>query len=295
MFEFLTYVLEEDENGDYAYKIIDDTFQLFNNDITNKQALFEEVTKESFNGKKYKLAISFDHYKESWKELCEELKHSNRFFPTGVIYSKIFKQSNDKDLPVFSSILEQLESTAYITDCFYRARISDEPLTANDMGAPPQDKTSAGRANPKGIAYMYLADNIDTCVSEVRPYNGAEIYVSEFKLKQTKTLIDLTDPRKKFSIIPFQESDYGESLAIIELLEAFALALSIPVKPHLSELDYIPTQFLCEYFKSLGPYDGIIFNSSFSKGKNYVFFNTDEFNIDEPAPFRLNSINFEYS
>ncbi|TON78738.1 hypothetical protein CGH49_24405 [Vibrio parahaemolyticus] len=57
----------------------------------------------------------------------------------------------------------------------------------------------------------------------------------------------------------------------------------------------MPTQFLCEYFKSLGTYDGIIFNSSFGKGKNYVFFDRDKFNISEPTVYQLEDINFSYS
>ena len=163
------------------------------------------------------------------------------------------------------------------------------------MGAPPNKLASSGRANPKGISYIYLASNIETCISEVRPYNGCDIYVSKCKNTIIKRVIDLTTPRKSISIMKFSESEYNEVLSIINLLESFSSELSIPVKPHLSELEYIPTQFLCEYIKSLGNYDGIIFRSSFNKGDNLVFFNEDEFSIGAPEVYQLNGVNLEFS
>lgn len=294
-FEFLTYGLEKDEKGKEAHEVINEAFSLFSSKVKDSRKIFSDISSQEFDHTSYSLKFSTDNYKDSWKNLCSELKHTNRFFLKNEIYKKIFSQKVGDEQSILYSILEQLEHTVLTQDEFYRARIADHALTAAEMGAPPSQLTTAGRANPKGISYVYVADNEDTCVSEVRPYKGSDIYVSTFKSNVERRVIDLTEPRTLFSVIPFSESQYGEVLSIIDLLESFSKELSIPVKPHLSELDYIPTQFLCEYIKSLGPYDGIIFNSSFGKGKNYVFFKQDNFNISEPTCYQLNRIDFHFS
>ncbi|PMO34810.1 hypothetical protein BCT11_23520 [Vibrio sp. 10N.222.52.B12] len=294
-FEFLMMVLEEDPNGEEASDVIDRLFSLFSHKVRCKGSLLKDINSSDSYKLRYSVRISTDHYKTGWEELCSELKHTNRFFLKNDIYDHLFSLKNERASSRLFTILEQLEQRVIPEDNLYRARISDEVLTSKNMGAPPPELATSGRANPKGISYVYLADNIDTCISEVRPYKGSNIYVSLFNLQSEMTLIDLTEPRKKFSIVPFSDSEYDEVLSIIELLESFSSQLSIPIKPHLSELDYIPTQFLCEYFKSLGTYDGIIFNSSFGKGKNYVFFNENNFLISEPTSYQLEDINFSYS
>lgn len=293
-FEFITYVLDENEEGEEAHQVINDAFAIFSDKVESPKRLLDDITEENHDGKCYQLKVSGDSYSQGWEQLCHELKHINRFFLKNELYDKIFNHRTDSAPSKLFTILEQLEHEVVPEEHFYRARISDDPLSAPQMGPPPANKTTAGRANPKGISYVYVADNIDTCISEVRPYKGSDIYVSEFRTVDRRRIIDLTDPRKAFSIIPFSESEYGEVLAIIELLESFSLQLSIPIKPHLSELDYIPTQFICEYIKSLGSYEGIMFNSSFGKGHNLVFFDGEHFDISPPERFNLCTIDFNY-
>ncbi|NLK52763.1 MAG: RES domain-containing protein [Syntrophomonadaceae bacterium] len=43
-----------------------------------------------------------------------------------------------------------------------------------ELCAPPKEKCSAGRLNPKGVPYLYLADSIDTVISELRPSTGSK-------------------------------------------------------------------------------------------------------------------------
>ena len=47
--------------------------------------------------------------------------------------------------------------------------------------------------------------------------------------------------------------------------------LSKPVLPHKKELEYLPTQYLCELIK-YNKFNGIVFKSSLEKGDNCVFF-----------------------
>ncbi|MCG2835320.1 RES domain-containing protein [Photobacterium sp. WH77] len=294
-FEFLMYGAEPCETGQPAYIILTQAFEIFGNDVKNPQKLLDDILSTNLGDIKYSLKFETERYINGWSELCQELKHNNRFFLKSEVYETFFSSDRSNSTSPFFSILEQLELLVYPEDEFYRARIADNHLTRDDMGAPPSEIATAGRANPKGISYVYLADNIETCISEVRPYNGCEIHVSKFKSTNGRRLIDLTSPRKAVSVIPFSEIQYGEVLSIIDLLESFSKELSIPVKPHLSELEYIPTQFLCEYIKSLDCYDGIVFKSSFGKGNNYVFFERDNFTVEAPLLHKLDDITFTFS
>ncbi len=65
--------------------------------------------------------------------------------------------------------------------------------------------------------------------------------------------INLTDPRRDVSPFVFSEDEYELLIYSLSLLEQFSNDLSKPVKPHKSELEYLPTQFICEYIKSLKP------------------------------------------
>lgn len=297
IFEFLLLALEESSTGVKASEILQSSFLIFDDNVNDKDRLVADILGcERYLDITYSITFETGEYSNSWKELCAELKNENRFFLKSSAQKTIFStEMVDDSAPVFISILEQLERSVSINQVLYRARVSDDLISIDEMGAPPKAYASPGRANPKGISYLYLAENEETCISEVRPYNGCDIYVSDFIAKEERKVIDLTSPRKSVSVIPFSESDYVEVLSVIELLESFSSALSMPVKPHLSELDYLPTQFLCEYIKSLGTYDGIVFNSSFGKGVNYVFFDGDYFLIGSPKVFNLTSIDFSYA
>jgi hypothetical protein len=294
-FEFLILATEKDLGGDPLHDLLNQAFAIFSPLVKNPGKLLSDILGHEVDDTKYVLKFNTERYKKGWDELCEELKHNNRFFPKHHVYQTLFSINNEERISPLFSLLEQLEFKVKSGDEFFRARISDNPLSKHDMGPPPSHLATSGRANPNGISYVYLADNVDTCISEVRPYNGCEIHVSQFTSSNDKTVIDLRTPRKTSSIIPFPESQYGEVLSIIDLLESFEKALSVPIKPHLSELEYIPTQFLCEYIKSLGSYDGIIFKSSFGKGDNYVFFDKKDFVVSDPTVHSLNGITFEHT
>lgn len=294
-FEFLMCALEPDADGEKAHTVLNTAFKLFNKNIPYPEQLLNDILGINITKNNYSIKFVADVYKDGWVELCEELKHKNRFFLQHDVYKKIFSANKGNSFAPFISVLEQLENIIEPESDYYRARISDTPVLQTQMGSPPCKLASSGRANPKGISYIYLASNLETCISEVRPYNGCDIYVSKCENTKIKRVIDLTTPRKSISIMGFSESEYNEVLSIINLLESFSRELSIPVKPHLSELEYIPTQFLCEYIKSLGNYDGIIFRSSFNKGNNLVFFNEDDFIIGIPKVYKLDGVNLDFS
>ncbi|SIQ93222.1 RES family NAD+ phosphorylase [Chryseobacterium sp. RU33C] len=72
-------------------------------------------------------------------------------------------------------------------DYFYRARlhhISDEDAYSNDkMYCPPKEISTAGRANPKGIPYLYLSENEDTVLYETRASYLDEVSTGHYPTK----------------------------------------------------------------------------------------------------------------
>lgn len=197
-----------------------------------------------------------------WEELRAELMHQNRFF-----------LSTKLDLGRLGELLELLESRDYPA-IWYRARIQTDatPFTAEQMNAPPKAKASHGRANPAGIPYLYLGSRIDTAVSEIRPHTGELACVAEAAVPKNLRLIDLRHPRRTIS--PFWLDDeklVGSMRADIPFLERLGQELTRPVLPHAAAIDYLPSQYLCEYIKQSGR-DGVIYSSSVSDGINLALF-----------------------
>ncbi|MFW0758393.1 RES domain-containing protein [Pseudomonas sp. H11T01] len=237
---------------------------------------------------KYRFKFDTSRYSMQWEEFKEELKHENRFFPRNTVISKILTPAGaSPEFGVFSGLLAQLSYSLEAGVRLFRARVSDQPLNKSQMGMPGKTIASGGRANPVGIPYLYLAENRDTCIAEVRPSNASTVYISEFVLGCDLKLLDLTNPRSESSSVAFEENQTEDVLCFLELLERFSFELSKPVLPEKSHLEYIPTQYICEFVKSFSGYQGIIFKSSFGSGKNFVIFSDESFEACEPLTGRV--------
>lgn len=140
------------------------------------------------------------------------------------------------------------------------------------MLAPPNELTTPGRANPRGISYLYAASNDETSIAEIRPWKGAIVTVANLQISKKLSVVDLSS----ISLSPFRFDSPISALIVEKMLNAFAHDLSQPVNPNNLELDYLPTQFITELIKSK-KYDGILFKSSLGSGKNIVIF--DEMNV----------------
>lgn len=201
-----------------------------------------------------------------WDALRSELKHINRFFPKTDIHL-------DRLMQRFDGIQIRSEETFSI---WHRARIQDKEncFPSEEMGAPPKTVASNGRANPAGIPYLYLASEEQTAASEVRPHTGEKISIAQFVLNSGLIFVDLRHPRRSFS--PFQrgiddETQFLNALAEIKFLENLGAELTRPIVPKSAALEYIPTQYLCEYIKQC-KYDGVLYRSSIGTGVNLALF-----------------------
>jgi len=201
-----------------------------------------------------------------WDRFSEELKHKNRFFP-----DVDFGRERLEDL-----LSRLLEDSAAFASTWYRARIcsDDGAFTTSEMGAPPARKARHGRANPAGIPYLYLASDERTALAEVRPHPGERVSIAEFSV-DALTIVDLRHPI--VTVSPFLSRDEEEIKLLrgdIQFLERLGQELTIPVVPNSAAIDYIPSQFLCEFIKKAG-YDGLAYRSSVGAGVNLAIFQTD--------------------
>lgn len=197
-----------------------------------------------------------------WETLKSELKHRNRYF---------LDEAIDQD--TLKGLMDLLH-TDDLPEVWYRARIitDENPYDIGQMGMPPRRLVSHGRANPPGIPYLYLGSLPETAIAEIRPHTGETACVADFTINGRLTAVDLRDPRK--SVSPFELADasaVGQLLADLPFLERLGLELTIPVLPRGAAIDYIPSQFLCEFIKKSG-YDGVVYRSSVSDGINLALF-----------------------
>lgn len=161
-----------------------------------------------------------------------------------------------------------------IPERWFRARIltDDSPYSIDQMGAPPKHLTTHGRANPTGIPYLYLGSLPETAAAEVRPHTGEVACVADFTLPAALNAVDLRNPRKLVS--PFLLADanaIGQLRADVTFLERLGEELTRHVLPRSAAIDYIPSQYLCEFIKKSGK-DGVIYRSSVSSGMNLALF-----------------------
>jgi hypothetical protein len=172
---------------------------------------------------------------------------------------------------------------------WYRARIqSGESLfPISEMGAPPRRLAPHGRANPPGIPYLYLNSAQTGAVSELRPHTGQFACVATFEVPAPLHAVDLRDPRKLVS--PFVLSDEREIGLLrvdIRFLERLGEELTRPILPQSAAIDYVPSQYLCEFIKKCG-YDGVVYRSSVSDGINLALFRPTQATPGEVAQYKV--------
>ena len=193
-----------------------------------------------------------------WDEFVREIKTKNRFHS---------KQINFEILEKYCSFIRRVYKAG---EKFYRARLSEaQGFSTHEMSAPPPGKSSEGRANARGITCLYLANDIATTLHEVRAGVFDYVSVGTFQLKKDIVVVDL---RSIAEISPFVEGlDYLDH-AINKLhLERLNQEMSKSLRRSDSTLDYVPTQYIVDYIKSIQygeepEYAGIVYNSTTNPG-----------------------------
>jgi len=207
------------------------------------------------------------HTSEKWQELVNELKVKRYFI--------------NKSNKIFHFIDDMSESTIDQTEIFYRARMG-EYVKQVDLGAPPSDKVIGGRLNPKAISYLYFATQIETAISEIRPWIGATVSLAKCVPKTRLKIKDFT-------------INNGDKEAINDFKRVINNFFAVKIDPSNNELDYLATQAVAEYVRDIG-YDGLKYLSSTHQGGiNITVFDTEKMEIEYLNKKKISSIKYNYT
>jgi hypothetical protein len=167
----------------------------------------------------------------------------------------------------------------------------DRPYSQKAM-KPITNWQSEGRANPRGIPYLYLSTTRDTALAEVRPWVGSTISVAEFWTNRELNIIDCSKHHAKENTLGLLGSTAHtrEDWIWVAIDQAFAT----PVTRDDESGEYIPTQIIAEMFKCEG-HDGIAYKSLLSDdGFNLVLFNLNDADVVHCALYTVASIRFNF-
>lgn len=220
-----------------------------------------------------------------WDSFKQKIYYENRFFIEHTLLEMLANYIKDHTINVPSGHI------------YYRARIIDEnALKDHQLGVyksegiekaltkftqkdnlfrglskqgsfVPLDcsKIRDGRANPKFIRYLYVAEDAVTALFEVRPLIYDSVNLAEIVVNSDLTIANM-------EIDKYYLFNSGGSVLewlIFNIQDSFSNPTNNPD-------DYLVSQVISEYIKKLG-YDGIRFNSSLHRnGINVTIFNYDK-------------------
>lgn len=197
-----------------------------------------------------------------WDRLKISVKEKSRFFTNMDEFAQYNYLTAGKSLHVGQKL--------------YRSRITpvgQKKIKCDKMGCPPKELATAGRANPIGIPYLYLSDSAKTTYFEVRAVYLDKLSVGTFRIERELELVDFIYDVNLFLAYNDGTTSLKEIVIKKKIIDAISEDLSKPLRRYDSELEYVPTQLICEYCKRIVGADGISFESSLHKGgRNYVLF-----------------------
>ena len=290
------YQIDENSELDITQSIKKD-FNLTSDLIKNSKKLFEAIFIDDYEEfeELFKANVSseirIDLISETnqihsiWEEFKEEIKSINRYHIKNTI-----------DLNKLANFFkhESFYKTIKKGRVFYRCRISDKNgFPADKMRNPPNELATSGRANPKGISYLYLADVVETSLYETRASLFDYVTVGEFRLKEDLKILNLRNP--KDDPIPWAENEAIEDFLIyVPFIQTLQKEISLPIRKRDKQLDYIPTQYISEFIKSL-EFDGVEYQSSlYTDGYNLAIFNPEKLDCISTKVYEIESIELQH-
>lgn len=220
-----------------------------------------------------------------WEDFVSDLKTKNRFHTNHI---------NTKILEIFCSYRRKPYKKGEI---LFRGRISsEEGYTIEEMGAPPSEKATAGRANSLGVRCLYLANNLETTIHEVRAGAFDYITIGQFELQEDIIVVDLRSIDKISPFLP--DLDCMQYATNKEVLRKINKEMAKPLRRNDSPLEYIPTQYISEFIKSIeyegsAEYAGMEYDSTVSPdGYNLAIFTPDLFKCVSVETYRIEELNY---
>jgi hypothetical protein len=222
----------------------------------------------------YKIVIPQDgEIANTWQSFRQSIKHTRRFF-------------NEGAARLLSTILEPILSGAWSQNVsaireigptdpdrfIYRGRQANDDATRlaiyqspiRQLSAPPQHLNVAGRMNAAGTGAFYGSFDRTTCAAELRTPVGGRAIIGKFELCRTVRVLDLTVLDTATTLLSYFDPDFVEKHAYMKFIRGFHSEIKRPVIPGRETLEYLPTQFVCEYlWTQVTPrLDGLIYGSS---------------------------------
>lgn len=287
-----------DSELDYIENILENEWSIFNIPAKDIKNVIMEICKEDYSKDSliFKEKVGIKNLCDSgylkrecllgestWEKFMSSIKNINRF------------HSNHFNLKLLEEVFHSERLILTIRkgeEKFYRGRISgDKPYGVNEMGAPNALQATAGRANSKGIACLYLAGDITTTLHEIRAKDLDYVSVGIFKAKENLKIVDLSNLNK---ISPFSDETRGcEWFAInMSILKKISVEIAKPLGRQDTELDYLPTQYITDFIKSLG-YDGICYRSTLHMdGVNYAIFDEKKMKCVNVKLYHVDSLEY---
>lgn len=265
--EFLGLFIKDD-NGYDLVQLIQKDWNIFSSDVCARNILSSIIDTEHLTfsiNDKITYTTEIQDCFLVWEKLKSEVQEEKRYFSDlGSFNWEVYITSN-----------AQIKKGTLL----YRARITPDgrkKLKKKDMGCPPKERTTAGRANPLGIPYLYLCNKIETTYYEIRAVYLDKISIGKFEVLRDVNIVDFSNKINLF--YTYTESNIS-ILDIVKrkiLFDKISADLSKPLRRFDTEIEYVPTQLICEYCKQNGA-DGIRFNSSLHQGgTNVVLFNSSD-------------------
>ena len=221
-----------------------------------------------------------------WSQFVQALKHENRFHTNYM---------NTQILDVFCSYIRKPYKTGIK---FYRGRISSASgFKVEDMSAPPEEKSLDGRANSAGVCRLYLANDEETTVHEIRAGAFDYITIGCFELQRDITVVDLKMINK---ISPFIEGlDALQYFINKEHLNKINIEMGRALRRSDGPLDYLPTQYIADFIQSIThngkhEYDGIEYQSTLNpSGYNLAIFHPELFDCVSVKTYQIKELKYK--
>jgi hypothetical protein len=137
---------------------------------------------------------------ELWSRFVYTVKHKVRYFFERSRLNAIDQEYEPANLlPTIGKQAKQLGllGSLVVGTQLFRARKKGEEdfaIDADQLGAPPPEKASAGRMNPAGISYLYLAFEQETALAEIKCVPSNQVAMGQFNGNRSPT------PPKKLAI-----------------------------------------------------------------------------------------------
>lgn len=207
-----------------------------------------------------------------WKSFEKEILYKTRYYVVHPLLEQLHKYLLNNELRIVEGELfyrariitdsaqkDYMMKVCVDEDGDYKRFLSNKNkfkgLTKEASYVPPDNLViKDGRANPRYIKYLYMAESPTTAIYEVRPLITDRINVSEIVVKNELKIANLTFDY--YSVVPEKRDETQWLLYFVH--RAFSI-------PTIDPDEYLPSQIIAENIKQWG-YDGIRYNSSLHRG-----------------------------